>query len=86
MENQKRMGMRWSSVILLILGVYFYIHYSIYKNTNIYALESTVFGYFAIEFTSLFFRNKDVKNEWHFLVFGLAMAVCFIVTFILYFR
>lgn len=86
MENQKKMGIRWSSLILLILGVYFYIHYSIYNNTNIYALESTVFGYFAIEFLSLFLQNKDLKKDWHYLVLGLAMAVCFIVTFILYFR
>lgn len=86
MKYQKRMDMKWSSVILLILGVYFYIHYCIYNNTNIYALESTVFGYFSTEFLSLFLQNKDLKKEWHFLVFGLAMAVCFIVTFILYFR
>ena len=83
MRSQK--SIRWSTVSLLILAVFFYIHYCIYSVTNIYALQSTVFGYIATEFLSSVIQNKNIKKEWHHLVIGIMATVCFIITFILYF-
>lgn len=85
MKSQKQKGIRLSTVSLLILAVFFYIHYSIYSVTNIYALQATVFGYIATEFLSGIIQNKDIKREWHYLVLGIMAAICFIITFTLYF-
>lgn len=85
MESQKQKVVRWSTVSLLILAVFFYIHYCIYSVTNIYALQSTVFGYIATEFLSVIIKSKDIKAEWHYLVIGIAATICFIITFVLYF-
>lgn len=85
MKNQKQKSMRWSTVSLLILAVFFYIHYCIYSVTNIYALQATVFGYLAMEFLSVIIQSKDIKKEWHYLVLGIMAVICFITTFVLYF-
>lgn len=85
MKSQKQKGMRWSTVSLLILAVFFYIHYCIYSVTNIYALQATVFGYLAMEFLSVIIQSKDIKEEWHYLVLGVMAVICFVITFALYF-
>lgn len=83
MKSQK--GIKWSTVSLLILAVFFYIHYCIYSVTNIYALQATVFGYIATEFLSGVIQNKNIKKEWSYLAIGIMAAICFIITFALYF-
>lgn len=85
MERQKRSVIGWSSAILLILAMFFYVHYCFYLKTNIYALQATIYGYFTAEFASVIFHNRNMKKEWHYLVLATASAICFIITFALYF-
>ena len=83
MKNQN--GIRWSTISLLLLAVFFYIHYCIYSVTNIYALQATVFGYIATEFFSGVIQNKNIKKDWNYLIIGIMSAICFTITFVLYF-
>ncbi|MBU5593506.1 hypothetical protein KQI89_17355 [Clostridium sp. MSJ-4] len=80
------MKIRYSSSVMLVLGVFFIIYYCFTDYTNIKALESVVFTHFAVEFLMVYKEKGDIKKNWIYLFLGVTLSICAIIAFVVFFK
>lgn len=80
------MNIKYSSSIMLVVAVFFFIHYCFTDYTSIYALECVVFTHFAVEFTTRYKEKRGTDGNWLYLFMGIATSICALINLVLYFK
>lgn len=57
------MKIKYSSSIMLMVAVFFFIHYCFTDYTSIYALICVVFTHFAVEFATKYKEKGDTDGN-----------------------
>lgn len=80
------MKIKYSSSIMLVVAVFFFIHYCFTGYTSIYALECVVFTHFAVVFLQRYKEKRNTNGRWLYLFMGIVIAICAFINLVLYFK